>query len=496
MMREAKVIRLQPKQRALLAMLSDPAGPTWLGFGGSRGGAKSYAVRACLLLRALAAPKRRLMLLRRTWPQLRENHVEPMRAEFGELFASGWHEQNRELTLPNGSSIAFRYAETAKDVDAMIGKEYWIAAVDQAEMFTERELTVIKTCCRSTVDRAKILLTFNPGNVGLPFLKRVFVDRDYRNGEEESDYGFIQAYGWDNPEWARDALLKAGLGIADYLAWDEKQRFQFFVERTQYGKELNALPPALRIGWLLGEMGRFSGQYYDNFDVARHVGECQPEHWQERWIGIDWGFAHNSVALWAARAETGVTGIYREFAASGRSPAALAQEIVDRTPPPERKHVVSIWLSHDAFARVDERDTIAQQMGEVFRRSGMPEPWPATRDVVGSSALVYDMLREGRLMLDASCQETIACLPMVSRDQDNPERPVKFLGDDAFDALRYALKSRALSTPAPAEIAAQREAAMIGDPVARMFFLMRTARERRDPLAPFSPSYAPGLGRD
>lgn len=486
-----KVVRLQPKQRQLLALVSDPAGPTWIGYGGSRGGAKSYALRAVLLLRALSAPNRRLMLLRRTWPQLRENHVEPMRAEFPALFAAGWHEQNRELTLPNGSVIAFRYAENAADVNAMIGKEYWIAAVDQAEMFTERELVVIKSCCRSTEDTARIVLTFNPGNVGLRFLKRVFADRAYRPGEDAADYGFIQAYGWDNVEWARAALARRRLSIADYLAWDEQKRFEFFITATQYGKELNALPQALRIGWLLGEMGKFSGQFYDNFDPERHIVECQPAHWQDRWLGIDWGFAHNSCALWLSRSETGAVQVYREFAASGRSPKALAQEIVDRTPPPERKHIVSAWLSHDAFARVDERDTIADQMGQVFGASGLPAPWPATRDLVGSAALVYELLRAQEMVIDPACQSLIAAIPMVSRDPLNPERPVKFLGDDAFDALRYGLKDRLGSAGPPRDVVLAREAAAITDPVARWFHLLRARHERpAGGLEPFQPRYA------
>lgn len=491
------VIRLQPKQRRLLRMISDPSGPSWIGYGGSRGGAKSYAIRAVLLLRALAAPNRRLVLLRRTWPQLRENHVEPMRAEFPALFAAGWHEQNRELTLPNGSCIAFRYAENLADVNAMLGKEYWIAAVDQAEMFTERELTIIKSCCRSTVDAARLLLTFNPGNVGLPFLKRIFADHDYRPGEDASDYGFIQAYGWDNVEWARSALTRKHIPIAEYFAWPEKQRFEFFITSTQYGKELNALPTALRIGWLLGEMGRFSGQFYDNFDPERHIGDAQPAHWQDRWIGIDWGFAHNSVALWCSRSENGVIQVYREFAASGRSPRALAQEIVDRTPPPERKHIVSAWLSHDAFARVDERDTIGAQIGAVMSAAGLPTPWPATRDVVGSAALIYDLLRSNELLIDPSCASLIATISMVSRDPARPEHPVKFLGDDAFDALRYALKDRLNATTEPAEITTAKKAAAIKDPIARWFFLLRAKYEQpTGNLTPFSPQYDSTPGWD
>lgn len=489
-------ILLQPKQRALLDLIEKP-GPTWIGYGGSRGGAKSYAARAITLWRAACEPKRRFLILRRTWPLVRENHVEPMRMEFPELFRTGWNEQNRELRLSNGSTIAFRYAENQADVMDMIGKEYYFIVVDQAESFTEKELTIIKSCCRcprAPDGTVKMLLTFNPGDIGMAFLKRVFVDHEYRDGEMPTDYAFLQAYGWDNGEWGRDALASEGKTLVDYYSWPERDRYEFYITRTQYGRSMNALPHAQRIGWLLGEMGKFAGQFYDCFDPEKHTGEVTVQPWQERWIGVDWGFAHNSVVLWCSQSESNQTVVYREFAASGRSPRALAQEILDLTPPEERTKIAFIWLSHDAFARVDERDTIADQMRQVLTTAGLPEPWPATRDVIGSSALIYDLLKENKLFISSNCPNLIATLPMVSRDEKMPERPVKFEGDDAFDALRYALKDRLRPAREPANIRIAREAEAIADPVARWFYRRKMAGQQ--PAVSFRPRYVLPSGEE
>jgi hypothetical protein len=102
----------------------------------------------------------------------------------------------------------------------------------------------------------------NPGNVGHDFMRRIFVDREYNENEKPEDYEFIQAYGADNLEWSLPALL-ADNGItpeawhkltADeqdevrehlsriYYGWSDRERFEYFVSRSDYGRNLNALP--------------------------------------------------------------------------------------------------------------------------------------------------------------------------------------------------------------------------------------------------------------
>lgn len=53
----------------------------FVAYGGARGGGKSWAVRKKAVLMALRYPGIRLLLLRRTYPELRENHILPLLAE-------------------------------------------------------------------------------------------------------------------------------------------------------------------------------------------------------------------------------------------------------------------------------------------------------------------------------------------------------------------------------------------------------------------------------
>ena len=83
---------------------------TILGFGGSRGGAKSYTARNIVLLRRFEHQSTNACILRRTYDLVRENHVDKLLQQFPEL-RKYYHIGDKELRLPGGSVIAFRYAE-------------------------------------------------------------------------------------------------------------------------------------------------------------------------------------------------------------------------------------------------------------------------------------------------------------------------------------------------------------------------------------------------
>lgn len=483
-------VALQPKQSKCLALLE--SAHTWIGYGGSRGGAKSHAVRGLMLIRRMSYPRTVGMIFRRTWEKVRDNHIEPMFRQYP--FMRDWyHSQNKEITLPNGSRIAFRYGERQANIEDFIGNEYMDVFADQGEMLTEKEHTILKSCCRwpgQPDDRCKYLITFNPGNIGHAFLKRIFYDLNYREKERPQDYAFLQAFGWDNVEWSRSALIQDNFTIKDYYSWEEERRFRYFIENSQYGRELNALPAAMRIGWLLGKMDQFAGQYFDCFNAELHVQSIKVEEWYPRWLGVDWGFAHDAACYWNARTPS-KTALYREYCAAGRSPKALAQEIVDRTPKDERKRIDAIYLSHDAFAERTSPDTIALQMGEVFKANGMPLPSKEDRDPVGGAALMYELFKANEIAIDPVCVKLIEVLPMVTRDEDEREKTVKFEGDDAFDAARIGLKMRFRPRSTPPEVELQRRGQEIDDPIARHFFMAKGQQEIAQRTEAFKPKILP-----
>ena len=88
----------------------------YVAYGGARGGGKSWAVRVNALLMAARYPGITQMIIRRSYPELYANHIKP----FMQLLPKGSYRYNdtrKEISLPNGSRIIFRYC--ANDADLL-----------------------------------------------------------------------------------------------------------------------------------------------------------------------------------------------------------------------------------------------------------------------------------------------------------------------------------------------------------------------------------------
>lgn len=457
-------LKLQPKQSELLS-LCDNSISTTIGYGGSRGGGKSGALRRIMLLRRLSNPGTTGLIFRRVYDDLKRNHIDKFFEEFPSLFKF-YRSTDHEIILPAvgdnpPSRIVFGYAETEAEIKRKFhGVEYMDMFVDQAEQLTEIEMKVMKSACRwPGVGKfsCKFVLFFNPGGKGISYLKRIFKDGKFRDKERPSDYKFIQAYGWDNVEWARSSLIEEGLTEEDFYSWDNDRRFDYFITETQYGQELDSLPQALRIGYLLGSFDTFAGQYFDIWDpdrqtVPHHELNIQP--WHPKWISIDWGYNHDSAVYWWAQ-DGSVTKTYRERVVSGYGPKALAQDIIDRTnlfDGEELGEIDAIYVSPDSRQKRTTEDTIDQQLGKVFTAAGMPRPRLADDHRVSGFMLMHEMLHYNRWIISRECPKLIENIPLFSRDDKNPEDCIKFLGDDPGDSARYGLKSRFASREIPKDI--------------------------------------------
>lgn len=418
-----------------------------------------------MLLRRLKYPRTAGLIFRRKMKQLRANHLENGYFKQYPFMRDWWQESKRTITLPNGSRIVLGYAENPGDIDDFQGDEYMDILVDEAARVTENELIKLNAVRRwtgqyggkSIPDRlCKTFWLMNPGGPGHNYIRRLMYKKEYHGAENPENYCFIQAYAWDNIEWARAALEDRNISVEEYYQkWTNEERFQFFIKNTQYGQELNALPQRLRVGWLLGDWDEFAGQFYDIWDEEKFVKRCLPARdWHPRWLGIDWGFQHPCSTHWFAQ-EKEVTKVYREFVNNLHSARAQAQEIVDKTPEDERKLIDAIYLSPDAFQHRNEQDSYAEQMGAIFRQFGMPYPTMADDDRKHGSQACYELMRYEKLEIDPSCVKLREVIPMVCTEEDDPEEIEKFDGDDPFDSFRYGVKSRQRPGKMPVQEAAQ-----------------------------------------
>ena len=297
-------IGLQPKQWTILEWLGSKWSG-WIGVGGGRGAAKSNGADRAIL--TLSHEEKAIVscVVMRNYDQVRKYHIEPVLRTWPHL-QSCFRVTDSKLTIPSSrSEIDYSYAENLADVERRFrSANYKYIIVDQAEQFVEQELREMKNACRWPGGGAKMLLLFNMGGAGIQTLRKWFHSHEYNESEDPADFKFLHVYPWDNVEWSRDALAADGLTEDDYYGWSNEQRFEYFITRSDYGKSLNSLDPALRNRDLLGSWESLEGAYFGRaFDrQATMIDATQVSQilkpWSTRWMSQDWGKSHYCATFW------------------------------------------------------------------------------------------------------------------------------------------------------------------------------------------------------
>ena len=143
-----------------------------IAYGGSRGGGKSWAARRKAVSLAINYDGLKILLMRRTFPELRENHILPLRAQ---LYGyAKYKESDKSFEFPNGSRIKLGYCDNEADVYQYQGQEYDVIFLEEATNFTESQRDFIMTANRSTRTdfTPRMYYTANPGGVGHAWFKR------------------------------------------------------------------------------------------------------------------------------------------------------------------------------------------------------------------------------------------------------------------------------------------------------------------------------------
>lgn len=395
----------------------------FIGYGGARGGGKSWSVRNKAGLLALKYAGIRILILRRTFPELQENHILPMRSMLKDVAV--YKEMDKAFSFPNGSRIKFGYCAGEGDVVQYQGQEYDIIFIDEATHFTEYQYSTLTACLRGANSFPKrMYLTCNPGGVGHMWVKRLFVDRAFRETEDPDDYVFIQAKATDNP-----SLMENDPG---------------------YMKMLDNLPPGLREAWRDGRWDVFAGQYFPEFREETHVVQPRalPENWP-RYRVIDYGM-DMLACFWVAIDGGGRMWVYREFCQSGLIVSEAAQAIVQYTGAQER--IQYTIAPPDLWSR--QKDN-GRTMAEIFNLNGVPLVKAPNERVQGWMVMKeYLNLREdGRpgIVFWPECTQFIRDVKAVQHDEKNPSdvarEPHEYT--HTVDAIRYLCVFRSLGAEPP-----------------------------------------------
>lgn len=243
-MSKQRLILEEPNERQKLFLA---AHTKHVGYGGARGGGKSWAVRNKAIRLCLRYKGIKVIIIRRTYPELVNNHINPLQSQLHSI--ARYNKTEKVFRFVNGSTINFGYCNADKDLLQYQGAEYDVIFLDEATQLQEMWIKKITACVRGVNDFPKrIYYTCNPGGASHGYFKRIFIDKKYEDGEVPEDYTFTQALVTDNK-----ALMES---------------------QPDYIKQLEALPPKLREAWLYGRWDIFEGQFFEDFRLTPDLNLC------------------------------------------------------------------------------------------------------------------------------------------------------------------------------------------------------------------------------
>jgi len=399
------------KQKAFFASRS-----RFTAYGGARGGGKSWALRRKLVALCLRYDGIKCLLIRRTLPELKSNHVIPFLKEYGSFIS--YRESDKCLVFPNASRIYLGHCASERDTLRYQGQEYDVIAIDEATQLNEYSFSVFKACLRGVGDfPRRMYLTCNPGGIGHSWVKRLFVDRDFREGEEGDDYSFIPALVFDNK-----VLTDAD---PDYL------------------KALKTLPTRLRDAWLFGKWDVFEGQFFPEFDPSVHVCNSSAVPLKISFFAaFDYGF-DMLAALLIGIDPDGMLYVIKEHCESGLTLSEAAQRIARLC---EGRQVEYAVASPDLWNR---RQDSGRSGFEIMQSCfGMPPMVRADNRRIAGWRVLREYLEcknsPPKLKICCNCTELIHSLSALlcdpNRAEDASDEPHSVT--HAPEALRYAVMSR------------------------------------------------------
>ena len=407
----------------------------YVAYGGARGGGKSWFVRWKAVLLCLKYPGIKVLITRRTFPELQNNHIEPLRqllpAEVARFIKA-----EKRFVFRNGSSIKLGYCDTDSDLGQYQGAEFDVWFADEASQFQEGWLVQIDACVRGVNDFPKrTYYTLNPGGPGHGYFKRIFIDKRFTEDEHPEDYAFIQALAQDNK-----ALMRA---------------------QPEYLRSLEKLPSKIRKAWLEGRWDVFEGQFFEEFtDNPEHYQDGRfthviapfeiPDSWPI-YRSFDWGYNKPFSCGWWAVDEDGIVYRILEFYGSNGEPNEGVkwppQQVFSEIARIEREHR---WLKGKRIIGIADPAIWNGELGESVAETAAKHqvyfsPGDNSR-IPGWMQVHYRLSFDGngrpRMYVFSNCKAFIRTMPTLQYSKNKPEDLDTDGEDHVADEVRYLCMAR------------------------------------------------------
>ena len=387
----------------------------YVAYGGSRGGGKSWALRRKLVAMCLRYPGLKCLIVRRSFGEVKSNHVFPMLREYGELLE--YRDSEKTVHFPNKSTVEIGFCASDGDVLRYQGQEFDVIAIDEATQISEYQFSIFKACLRGVNGFPKrMYLTCNPGGIGHAWVKRLFIDKKFKRGEDPRDYEFIGASVYDN-----EVLMRSD---------------------PEYVHALESLPTKMREAWLYGRWDVFEGQFFPEFSERVHVcSACEVPSDLFVYLAADYGFDMLALLCIGVDREGNVY-VLEELC---RSSLTLSEAALCISEMAKRRGASYLVASPDLWNR--RQDTGRSGFEIMQSVLGLMPMIPADDRRIAGWRVVREYLGESlstpKLRIVRSCSELIRSLPSLVYDSVRAEDASGEPHDitHAPEALRYALMS-------------------------------------------------------
>ena len=328
---------------------------------------------------------------------------------------ASYNSSKHTWTFQNGSIIDFGYIDNENDVYQYQSAEYDCIRFDELTHFTEYMYVYMISRCRGANGYPKrIKSSTNPGGVGHMWVKERFVD--------------IGPSGQIHECRMETGQKNTRLFIPSFVT-DNK----FLMESDpEYVKRLDALPEKERKALKEGNWDIFDGQYFKDFDRSIHVIEPFeiPEEW-DRYRTMDYGL-DMLACYWIAIDPRGNEFVYKELYEPDLIISDAAKRILEINGEDKIKYS---YAPPDLWNR---RNDTGKSAYEIFRENDVKLTKSSNDRIVGWYAVQEHLkivkqkdeqtgkeIRRSKLRIFNTCRNLIRTLPVVQRDEKNPNDVAK-----------------------------------------------------------------------
>lgn len=441
----------QPRQAAFMARPEYEAL-----YGGAAGGGKSDAL-VIEALRQVHIPWYKALILRKTFPQLREL-IDKTLNYYPRIYPKArYNGSSHTWRFPSGAQIIFGSLNRPQDKIQYQGQAYDFIAFDELTHFTQEEYEYLKSRNRPNGPGTRVYMraTANPGGVGHGWVKDRFITASapMTTIREEAS--------WVDPEGKKHTGEQSRIFVPSSV-FDNQILMQ---NDPMYVQRLASMPEAERNALLYGDWDSFSGQVFTEW-------RNDPAHYQDRigthviapfavppdwsiWCGLDWGYSRPfSVGWYAVDHERRMYAIREYYGCTGTpnqgvklEPGEVARRIrqIEADDPNLRGRRIhrigdpAIWMSDgtESIGDLMSRERVHFDKGDHARISGKMQMHHRLAMTDGIPMLY----------VFSTCKHFIRTIPALVYDETDVE-DINTEGEDhIYDQCRYVCMANPIAAP-------------------------------------------------